>query len=373
MKKKPLNSKYIYLYSDCLVTKGAKQCLFIDTLKKESFTFPVSYYVFFELFKTHKLPDIEKTLITKKEKIYFNEFVIFLLDNNYAVYVEDVNCFTSLIVNKREIPRVVEDVIIDTKVGTNPIFYKKVIHELDALNCCNIQLRFYEEVSLIWIEDFIKLTKSKNFKAIEIFFKFSEKQSEDTLMKFLEKHPIVSNLYVYNAPYSKTIANKILHEIFDAGSLFYIKSNLISCLSCGIINKKSLAIKSANLLTDNMNFNSCLNRKISINIEGDIKNCPSMKESFGNIKNTSLTDVLLKPDFKKYWNIKKDDIAICKDCEFRYICTDCRAYIEDPSDIYSKPLKCGYNPYEAKWEEWSTNPLKKMAINYYGMQDLISK
>ena len=58
-------------------------------------------------------------------------------------------------------------------------------------------------------------------------------------------------------------------------------------------------------------------------------------------------------------------IHVCKDCEFRYICTDCRAYIEDPNDILSKPLKCGYNPYTAEWSEWSRNPLKQKAIEQY--------
>jgi SPASM domain peptide maturase of grasp-with-spasm system len=81
-----------------------------------------------------------------------------------------------------------------------------------------------------------------------------------------------------------------------------------------------------------------------------------MTECYGNIKDTTLEEVLNHPDFKKYWNIKKDQISICKDCEFRHICTDCRAYVENPV-IYSKPLKCGYNPYTCEWEEWSTNTL----------------
>lgn len=68
-----------------------------------------------------------------------------------------------------------------------------------------------------------------------------------------------------------------------------------------------------------------------------------------------------------------DQIHICKDCEFRHICTDCRAYIEDPDDIYSKPLKCGYNPYTGEWAEWSTNPLKQKAIQYYGMEELMEQ
>ena len=75
-----------------------------------------------------------------------------------------------------------------------------------------------------------------------------------------------------------------------------------------------------------------------------------MKESFGNIKDTTLEEAINKHGFKEYWNIKKDDVTKCKDCEFRYICTDCRAYIADPSDIFSSLIKCQYNPYIAEWE-----------------------
>ena len=96
-----------------------------------------------------------------------------------------------------------------------------------------------------------------------------------------------------------------------------------------------------------------------------------MRQSYGNIQDTSLQKALDHPDFKKYWNITKDQVAVCQDCEFRYICTDCRAYLDDPEDTYSKPLKCGYNPYSATWEEWSTNPLKQKAIDFYGMLDVL--
>ena len=152
--------------------------------------------------------------------------------------------------------------------------------------------------------------------------------------------------------------------------LVYFTKNLKNSKSCGIINKWYFTINIKSF-SEAQHHNTCLNRKISIDADGNIKNCPSMKESYGNIKDTTLEEALNKPGFRKYWNIKKDDITKCKDCEFRYICTDCRAYLEDPDDIYSAPLKCGYDPYTGKWEKWSKNPLKQKAIEYYGMEDLV--
>ena len=75
-----------------------------------------------------------------------------------------------------------------------------------------------------------------------------------------------------------------------------------------------------------------------------------MPKSFGNISNTTLSEAIDKPGFKDAWIISKDQIDVCKDCEFRYMCTDCRAHIKDANNIYSQPAKCPYNPYIAKWE-----------------------
>jgi SPASM domain peptide maturase of grasp-with-spasm system len=111
---------------------------------------------------------------------------------------------------------------------------------------------------------------------------------------------------------------------------------------------------------------------VAVDVNGNIKNCLGMCKSHGNVKNISIKEAIKKTDFTKLWHVKKDEIAICKDCEFRHICTDCRAFTEDPEDIYSKPLKCGYDPYTGEWQEWSTLPFKQKAMVFYGMQDLIN-
>ena len=138
--------------------------------------------------------------------------------------------------------------------------------------------------------------------------------------------------------------------------------------SCGKIGMEYFSTNLPKVL-EAINHNSCLHKKIGIDIDGNIKNCPLMPEVYGNIYNSSLEEALLQPGFKKYWNLTKDHIEVCKDCEFRYVCTDCRAYTErthtDQGLDSSKPLKCGYDPYTGKWEEWSKNPLKRKAINHY--------
>ena len=62
-----------------------------------------------------------------------------------------------------------------------------------------------------------------------------------------------------------------------------------------------------------------------------------------------MANAVADSEFKKVWLINKDQIDICKDCELRYACSDCRAYTVDPEKLNSKPVKCGYDPYQGEW------------------------
>ena len=198
-----------------------------------------------------------------------------------------------------------------------------------------------------------------------MFQDYSTILTQEYLIKFIEQFNRVSYIITYNAPQNCLIPSEKSNGM---GYLIFMKSDFKSN-KCGIINTDYF-VTNIKVFTESHHHNSCLHKKIAIDKDGNIRNCPSMPQSFGNIKDTTLEEALNHKDFKKYWNLTKDSIEVCKDCEFRYICTDCRAYTEkthenaDGLDT-SKPLKCGYSPYTGEWEEWSTNPLKQKAINRY--------
>jgi SPASM domain peptide maturase of grasp-with-spasm system len=175
--------------------------------------------------------------------------------------------------------------------------------------------------------------ENKRVVSIEWIMAYQSSFDQLSLFHFCQKYPRVSAIYVYGAPKTETL---YLSEQ-GMGHLFFIESSISSESHCGIISAASFSIN-IQTFTEAQKHNTCLNRKISIDKDGYIKNCPSMKQHYGNIRDTSLQQALEHPDFKKDWNVHKDQIKICKDCEFRYICTDCRAYVEDPQDeIHSFP------------------------------------
>jgi SPASM domain peptide maturase of grasp-with-spasm system len=233
-------------------------------------------------------------------------------------------------------------------------------------------LIFYFDIKSVVLDKYLKVFNNTRLISFDILLKYSPTNTLKIIQLFKSTINKVKSVVFFNSPEIKEI-NYNKKQLFD---ILFLKEDINDFRHCGIVNVKYFNTNMSKVL-ESLNHNSCLHKKISIDKEGNIKNCPGMSQSFGNIKDTTLEEALNHPDFKKYWNVKKDMIAVCKDCEFRHICTDCRAYTErnefDGDIDLSKPLKCGYNPYTNEWAEWSTNPLKQKAIEYYGMQDLVKK
>jgi radical SAM protein with 4Fe4S-binding SPASM domain len=100
----------------------------------------------------------------------------------------------------------------------------------------------------------------------------------------------------------------------------------------------------------NRRYNSCWGTKIAITSDGIIRPCIYSEIDIGNYETLSIDQVLEK--LKPYWELTKDKIEKCKDCELRHICFDCREIARKSSgDLKSVNPQCKYNPYKGTWGE----------------------
>jgi SPASM domain peptide maturase of grasp-with-spasm system len=341
------------LFACCIPVKGFSRSLLCDVQRNKFIFIPNDLYSIL----------IEDSILTLKEIVdnYGNDnkevllsYFEFLLTNELLFFTDNPNLFPNI-----------------DLVWQSPHLISNVIKELNNFGCLHLQVRFFEFVEKEKVEHILNLLEKTKIISLSIIIPYSITwTNKEVAESFTQKYPRISELIITNAPQNEKIEEYKNSLQGNMGVIEFLPQQINSSLCCGNISM-SRFIKNLPTFTESQHHNTCLNRKISIDVEGNIKNCPSMAQSFGNIRDTTLQEALEHPDFKKYWNVKKDEIAVCKDCEFRHICTDCRAYLENPEDMYSKPLKCGYNPYTAEWEEWSTNPLKEKAIAYYGMKELV--
>lgn len=208
-----------------------------------------------------------------------------------------------------------------------------------------MQLRVFGFLDFKYLVKILDFLDKSNIRTVHLILNAKVLPSVILLEDLVHNYKKIGRVLLFNA---KSISKE---ELTLPDRIHVIDTEKIGHESCGYIGSDIFSLN-IETISESQNYNTCLNRKLSVDINGSIKNCPSILESFGNINDVSpeeLVDVVKSKLFQKYWRIKKDDIKICRDCEFRHICTDCRVYREDEEDIYSKPLKCGYNPYIAKW------------------------
>jgi SPASM domain peptide maturase of grasp-with-spasm system len=363
--KKRMN-KYLPLFGNVQIISGNQRSLVVDTFRNKYYLVPNTFATFVKRHKKNRIqdiyskyPDTQWEIITEYIDFLIQKDLVYLTDNPL-----DIKKFSSMSL-EWDYYGLICNFVLELRSMEILKSMHEVITELNEHSCMYIQLIFHctlKNSDLYKIAEFFKETE---FISIELFFQYEEQNKLENIDHFFLIHQRFSKITLFNSP-----LEKIQNFMQGFSSLIHSSQNDINSIRCGLIDP---IFFTTNLLhfTESQHHNTCLNRKISIDINGDIKNCPSMAKSYGNIRDTKLIDVVNNPEFQKVWHIKKDEINKCKDCEFRHICTDCRAYIENPDDQYSAPLKCGYNPYTCEWEEWSTNPLKQQAIDYYGMREIV--
>jgi SPASM domain peptide maturase of grasp-with-spasm system len=361
------NTMYKF-YANCILVQGACRSTICD-LQRNKF-----HYIPNGLISLLEGDIIDAVTILKKldeeDKSIFDEYIEYLLDREliFECEAELLEQFPTLSM-EWDFPSHVSNAIFD---GENelPFFNQSLMEQLEILCCNYFQIRFFKKTPKAEIERILLLVMPSQIKAIDVIIAADNEDNnfEKWLIDVVNKNRKIRCLTIHSAEKNE----KLQAENFGFGTILKVKEKIKNEAHCGNIHHSYFSTN-IETFTESQHHNTCLNRKIAIDADGNIKNCPSMAKSYGNIKDTKLIEVVSNPDFQKVWHIKKDEISKCKDCEFRHICTDCRAYIENPEDQYSAPLKCGYNPYTCEWEEWSTNPLKQKAIEYYGMQELVKK
>lgn len=350
-------------HTNCKIFRGSNRSIILDIQRQDYTLIPNSMFDIIELLNKRKSINDIKIIYGLENEQIIDEYIEFLNSKEFGLYVdsEEFDFFPEMN-NTFEIPSKLSNIIVELS-EYNISHLKEIITSLENLMCRNIQFIAYEELEINQIKNILTLTKNSDFMSIELIVHYSEEIIK--FIKDIDKYNFrVTELLIHNS--------KNRNKTIDLASfpITFLDYKINNFSHCGKIGNDYFSVNKEKVL-ESLNHNSCLHKKVSIDKDGNIKNCPALSNSFGNIHDTTLEQALNHKDFKKYWNITKDQIEVCKDCEFRHICTDCRAYLEDPKNQYSKPLKCGYSPYTNKWEEWSTNPLKQKAIEYYNMKDLV--
>jgi SPASM domain peptide maturase of grasp-with-spasm system len=334
------NKKYLKLFACCILVKGALRSIICDTQRDTYHFIPNELYDFLQLSESKDLEKLYKQF-GNENKESIEEYVNFLIAKELAFLTDSPNLFPKIEETFHQ-PDEINNAILDFNIQST-YNYDKAIKELEILGCKAIQMRFFGSYSKKEFDKIINSLEDTSFNSVEILCSISEKFSKSFAQQLLETNRRISTIYLFNSIESSCI--DINSDVLKR--LILIPQQLVGATDCGCISPAYFATNLYHIL-EAKKHNTCLNKKVSIDTDGFIKNCPSMRDSYGSIDNTTISTIMKLRAFQKLWTINKDTIEVCKDCEFRYICSDCRAYTQS-NNINSKPLKCNYDPYSATW------------------------
>ena len=331
--------EYLIFLPVCIFVNGYERSAILDWQRGILDFIPNEMYEIFRKYDKCKLNDILQNYNAEEQEIVL-EYVDFLIKNEYAIIgsEKDIQYFVDLPLDFNYAGYITNCICEYSDFTRDNI--QLILSQVDGiLNCSALQIICNREVSIQELSKFLQNFVDITFlNHLEFILPYSSEYKN--INDLLWKNTIINRLIFYSSPFEKVINMEHSFVIYTCEDLKE---------KCGVVDKFYFT-QNIFHITEALHHNTCLNRKIYIDKEGNIKNCPFFHKIYGNIMKDDVKEIISTPSFQKFWNIKKDEIKVCKDCEFRYICTDCRVFIKDKNDIYSQPEKCSYNPYIAKWE-----------------------
>lgn len=364
------SGQYLVLASFCQLVEGANRSVIIDHRSGTLFFVNREYASILNQINRKLLQSAYELFDDEESATFFEKFVDYLIFNNLAFLTEHIDCFPQRSTDnfEEDAQTKVYNCILEIDARYFDVDRMYLLSKnLDSLRCKDVQIRFLSHYDNELLKLVLHFFESTTVNYIEVHCQSVQEEQVNQVEDLVLSNRLISHFFIYGWSFfdKKEIILKYDDERFlsiEAGTIYFLKYPFEEGGCCGQILFETLEFSNLDLHNKLKKTNGCLDRKITIDRFGNIKNCPSRPETYGNIENISISETLNNPDFKKWWYIHKDQIEVCRDCEFRYSCTDCRAFLKDSNNVYSKPLKCGYNPYSNVWEDWSTNILKAEKI-----------
>ncbi|SDD09996.1 grasp-with-spasm system SPASM domain peptide maturase [Williamwhitmania taraxaci] len=332
--------KKLKFFEECRVVKGYSRSAIYELLRNRYKLIPNSLADLLLTCDGMSVVQIKKYYENKYDDT-IDEYIDFLLENEFVFFTDDFDCFPPLNLEWHSNSKISNAVICDNNSEHN---YDYLFERLEEYNCRAIQFRFFHKCSKIYLSDIFEKLKHSRLTLIEVILPFNSDLDVSDYRDIVLGNMRVSSFYIHSAPKDGV-------EFVDKEKLlplYFSKDKIVDNSFCGFIHPRNFRV-SMGMFCESQGNNSCLNRKLSIDEKGKVKNCPSMTNSFGVLNDKELDKIVEDDLFKYWWTKNKSIIQVCRDCEFRFMCLDCRAYIVDDNDVLSMPRKCGYNPYVAKW------------------------
>lgn len=316
--------KVFLLYSDIQVFEGHNRTLVIDITKGKHHLMSKEWSNIISKIDNSNKKELREKL-DPEEKVILPDVLSFLKKNNYIF----------------EIDKNVKSLFKDINMSfETPFIFDLCFCEISQANFENIMemIDSYEPYTFGGFHFLVyDLTN-------EDLIRFKNRINSLELNKNIEVYISNSKIEYFSEGKSKNVS---IHQV-DFSNNREMRTHFYENFPIMNIGMKQIL--------ESKNFNFFHNKTLFVNENSDIVDSLFTQKPlvFTNIKKLTenknlLYDLTTNQQFTQYWQIDNSKIMVCKDCEFRRVCIDCRPPIQNSNEWYKE--ECSYNPYLSQWRD----------------------
>jgi len=274
-----------------------------------------------------QFPQIELKNLDGKPDIFINDLYPPQLEINFSTW---------------NVPHIIADLFVEYPIETLSLDHLKGL--MTYFNPLGISsVTYYSSKSNLTKNDLnglLNLLRKSTLSQISLYLKYNDDLFSDDFLEMLIYNPYVQVVVISEAPFNKNFEEKVHYTNNKVSKYIGASENTFSC--------------NIMMFRESQRHHTYFNRKLYIGLNGEIKNAPECEEDFGCIENLSspgkLKEIIVTPEFQKYWYVHKELCDVCKVCEFRHICVDNRLPQQRKDESWYHKEECNYNPYIGKWK-----------------------
>jgi len=335
-------NKWFSLFASCQVVEGKTQSLLYDVERDAFYDLPNDFLNILRMAKTNNVCGV-KAIYGNEQGDSIDHFFNHLVEEEIGFYTNSPNSFPAIDFMWRS-PNTITNSIIE--IGKECNFnFEDLVSQLNNFGCKAIQIRLLHQTSINEISEIIKPFSNSRINHVDLLLPYDDILSADSLFAATHIEPRVNRIVIYAAPEEKIIFGE--KDAINQVVIYRMKDIRLNAKE---IVKKERFTTNMEMFSEAQRHNLGLNRKICVDKNGTLKNYINHEQSFGNINEDKIADVINKKEFKEKWFIPNDQIVRCRDCQYRYSCVS-NSDIVKINDDFQKVDKCGFDPATNKWKE----------------------
>lgn len=334
-----MHETYFRLFANCVPVRGYQKGLIYDLQYERYFSIPLLLFDILETYKERSMEYINFHTDRRFEK-GLKKYFDFFSAEGLGFYSKTKDYFTELEFSF-EHPAGISNAMLEVSYGLSKKVLLSRIKACEYLGCEAIQLIVNEPCfDRTQMSAILEKPEYSRIKSIEIVLKNTGELPEQNIRELLASNRRLKSVYIKADHFDYYHVNGVDIIFLDQTKESAAQTRFSFCLNL-------------DFFCESQKHHTFFNRKMTIDLGGNIGNGSNPFQSFGNIDciNTmnDLPLIIRSDKFQGYWYACKDNTEICMQCEYRYMCMDSRTPTETLSGKWFAGTDCLYNPYICLW------------------------